>query len=104
MKFVQAMYDVGYIISGIKTSKEVRVGDTITHVARPASEAIAGFEEVKPMVFAGVYPIETEDFENLRASLEKLQLNDASLSLGIWFPLRFLGIVAHGDCSGTFGS
>ena len=65
--------DVGYIISGIKTSKEVRVGDTITHVARPASDAIAGFEEVKPMVFAGVYPIETEDFENLRASLEKLQ-------------------------------
>lgn len=62
--------DVGYIISGIKTSREVRVGDTITHVARPAKDAIAGFEEVKPMVFAGVYPIDSEDFENLRASLE----------------------------------
>ncbi len=71
--------NVGYIISGIKTSREVRVGDTITHVARPCENAIEGFEEVKPMVFAGVYPIETEDFENLRASLEKLQLNDASL-------------------------
>ncbi len=71
--------NVGYIISGIKTSKEVKVGDTITHVNRPA-EAIAGFEEVKPMVFAGVYPIEAEDFENLRSSLEKLQLNDASLT------------------------
>ncbi len=72
--------NVGYIISGIKTSKEVRVGDTITHVNRPCEKAIDGFEEVKPMVFAGVYPIETEDFENLRASLEKLQLNDASLT------------------------
>ncbi len=72
--------NVGYIISGIKTSKEVRVGDTITHVNRPCEAAIDGFEEVKPMVFAGVYPIETEDFENLRNSLEKLQLNDASLS------------------------
>ena len=72
--------NVGYIISGIKSSKEVKVGDTITHVNRPCANAIAGFEEVKPMVFAGVYPIETEDFENLRASLEKLQLNDASLT------------------------
>ena len=72
--------DVGYIISGIKTSKEVKVGDTITHVARPCDKAIAGFEEVKPMVFAGVYPIEAEEFEDLRASLEKLQLNDASLT------------------------
>ena len=72
--------DVGYIISGIKTSKEVKVGDTITHIARPCEKAIAGFEEVKPMVFAGVYPIEAEDFEDLRASLEKLQLNDASLT------------------------
>ena len=93
--------DVGYIISGIKTSKEVRVGDTITHVARPALEAIAGFEEVKPMVFAGVYPIETEEFENLRASLEKLQLNDASLTfqpessaaLGFGFRCGFLGLL-----------
>ena len=72
--------DVGYIISGIKTSKEVKVGDTITHIARPCEEAIAGFEEVKPMVFAGVYPIAAEDFEDLRSSLEKLQLNDASLT------------------------
>jgi len=67
--------DVGYIISGIKTSREVKVGDTITHIARPCDKAIDGFEEVKPMVFAGVYPIESEDFEDLRASLEKLQLN-----------------------------
>ena len=72
--------DVGYIISGIKASTEVRVGDTVTHVDRPCKEAISGFEEVKPMVFAGVYPIEPEDYENLRASLEKLQLNDASLT------------------------
>ena len=93
--------DVGYIISGIKTSKEVRVGDTITHIARPAPEAIEGFEEVKPMVFAGVYPIETEDFENLRTSREKLQLNDASLTftpessvaLGFGFRCGFLGLL-----------
>ena len=93
--------DVGYIISGIKTSKEVKVGDTITHVKRPATEGIAGFEEVKPMVFAGVYPIESEDFENLRASLEKLQLNDASLTfspessvaLGFGFRCGFLGLL-----------
>lgn len=93
--------NVGYIISGIKTSTEVKVGDTITHVARPCAEAIAGFEEVKPMVFAGVYPIETEDFENLRASLEKLQLNDASLTfqpessvaLGFGFRCGFLGLL-----------
>jgi GTP-binding protein LepA len=93
--------NVGYIISGIKTSKEVKVGDTITHVKRPASKAIAGFEEVKPMVFAGVYPIESEEFENLRASLEKLQLNDASLTfqpessvaLGFGFRCGFLGLL-----------
>ncbi len=93
--------NVGYIISGIKSSKEVKVGDTITHVARPCEKAIAGFEEVKPMVFAGVYPIETEDFENLRASLEKLQLNDASLTfqpessaaLGFGFRCGFLGLL-----------
>ena len=93
--------DVGYIISGIKTSKEVKVGDTITHVARPCDKAIAGFEEVKPMVFAGVYPIEAEDFEDLRASLEKLQLNDASLTfqpesslaLGFGFRCGFLGLL-----------
>jgi len=93
--------DVGYIISGIKTSTEVKVGDTITHVNRPCEAAIAGFEEVKPMVFAGVYPIETEDFEDLRASLEKLQLNDASLTfspessvaLGFGFRCGFLGLL-----------
>ncbi len=93
--------NVGYIISGIKTSREVRVGDTITHVERPCEAAIEGFEEVKPMVFAGVYPIETEDFENLRASLEKLQLNDASLTfqpessaaLGFGFRCGFLGLL-----------
>ena len=93
--------NVGYIISGIKSSKEVKVGDTITHVARPCEKAIAGFEEVKPMVFAGVYPIETEDFENLRASLEKLQLNDASLTfqpessaaLDFGFRCGFLGLL-----------
>lgn len=93
--------NVGYIISGIKTSREVRVGDTITHVERPCEGAIDGFEEVKPMVFAGVYPIETEDFENLRASLEKLQLNDASLTfqpessmaLGFGFRCGFLGLL-----------
>ncbi|MDD4630616.1 MAG: translation elongation factor 4 [Proteiniphilum sp.] len=93
--------DVGYIISGIKTSKEVKVGDTITHVKRPAAKSIEGFEEVKPMVFAGVYPIESEDFENLRASLEKLQLNDASLTfqpessvaLGFGFRCGFLGLL-----------
>lgn len=93
--------DVGYIISGIKTSKEVKVGDTITHVKNPCKKAIAGFEEVKPMVFAGVYPIESEDFENLRASLEKLQLNDASLTfqpessvaLGFGFRCGFLGLL-----------
>ena len=93
--------DVGYIVSGIKTATEVKVGDTITTVERPCATAIAGFEEVKPMVFAGVYPIETEDFELLRASLEKLQLNDASLTfqpessvaLGFGFRCGFLGLL-----------
>jgi len=93
--------NVGYIISGIKTSKEVKVGDTITHVKRPASTSIAGFQEVKPMVFAGVYPIETEDFEDLRTAIEKLQLNDASLTfeaessvaLGFGFRCGFLGML-----------
>ena len=92
---------VGYIISGIKTSAEVRVGDTITHVANPCTKAIEGFQEVKPMVFAGVYPIDPEDFENLRTSLEKLQLNDASLTftpessvaLGFGFRCGFLGLL-----------
>ena len=93
--------DVGYIISGIKTSKEVKVGDTITHIARPCDKAISGFEEVKPMVFAGLYPIDAEDYENLRSSLEKLQLNDASLTfmpessvaLGFGFRCGFLGLL-----------
>ncbi len=93
--------NVGYIISGIKTSKEVKVGDTITQVKRPCDGAIDGFQEVKPMVYAGVYPIVTEDFENLRASIEKLQLNDASLTyqaesslaLGFGFRCGFLGML-----------
>ena len=93
--------DVGYIISGIKASKEVKVGDTITHIKRPCERAIEGFEEVKPMVFAGLYPIDSEDFENLRSSLEKLQLNDASLTfqpessvaLGFGFRCGFLGLL-----------
>ncbi|MDR3184559.1 MAG: translation elongation factor 4 [Prevotellaceae bacterium] len=93
--------DVGYIISGIKTAVEVKVGDTITHVERPCREAIAGFEEVKPMVFAGLYPVEADDYEDLRASIEKLQLNDASLTfvpesslaLGFGFRCGFLGLL-----------
>ena len=93
--------EVGYIISGIKDAKEVKVGDTITHVARPCAQAISGFQEVKPMVFAGVYPIDPNDYENLRTSLEKLQLNDASLSflpessiaLGFGFRCGFLGLL-----------
>ena len=93
--------DVGYIISGIKVSREVKVGDTITHVSNPCSEAIAGFEEVKPMVFAGVYPVDADEYEDLRASLEKLQLNDASLTfepesslaLGFGFRCGFLGLL-----------
>ena len=93
--------EVGYIISGIKDATEVKVGDTITHIARPCEKAIAGFQEVKPMVFAGVYPIEPSEYENLRASLEKLQLNDASLTfqpessvaLGFGFRCGFLGLL-----------
>ncbi len=93
--------DVGYIISGIKEAREVKVGDTITSVERPASEAIAGFEEVKPMVFAGIYPVDTEEYELLRSALEKLQLNDASLvfepessaALGFGFRCGFLGML-----------
>lgn len=93
--------EVGYIISGIKDAKEVKVGDTITHTLKPCDKAIAGFQEVKPMVFAGVYPIEPSEYENLRASLEKLQLNDASLTfmpessvaLGFGFRCGFLGLL-----------
>ena len=92
---------VGYIISGIKTASEVKVGDTITHVSNPCTDAIAGFEEVKPMVFAGLYPVETDQYEELRASLEKFQLNDASLvfepesslALGFGFRCGFLGLL-----------
>ena len=93
--------EVGYIISGIKDATEVKVGDTITHIARPCEKAIDGFQEVKPMVFAGVYPIDPSEYENLRASLEKLQLNDASLTfmpessvaLGFGFRCGFLGLL-----------
>lgn len=93
--------DVGYIISGIKTAKEVKVGDTITSLENPTTEAIAGFENVKPMVFAGIYPVDTEEYEDLRASLEKLQLNDAALifepessaALGFGFRCGFLGML-----------
>jgi GTP-binding protein LepA len=93
--------DVGYIISGIKNSVEVKVGDTITHVDRPCEKAIAGFEDVKPMVFAGIYPVDADDYEDLRSSIEKLQLNDASLSfvpessaaLGFGFRCGFLGLL-----------
>ena len=93
--------DVGYIISGIKAAAEVKVGDTITHVARPCTEAIAGFEEVKPMLFAGMYPVQADRYEDLRATLEKFQLNDASfvyepessLALGFGFRCGFLGLL-----------
>src|SRR5690606_39112918 len=93
--------NVGYIITGIKESKEIKVGDTITTVANPCAEGIKGFEDVKPMVFAGIYPIENDDFEDLRDSLEKLQLNDASLvyepessvALGFGFRCGYLGLL-----------
>src|SRR5208283_4649899 len=93
--------DVGYIISGIKAAREVKVGDTITQVANPCESGIAGFEEVKPMVFAGIYPVDADDYEELRASIEKLQLNDASLTfipessaaLGFGFRCGFLGLL-----------
>src|SRR5690606_11798668 len=93
--------DVGYIISGIKTAKEVKVGDTITHVENPCEKAIEGCEEVKPMVFAGIYPIDADDYEDLRNAMDKLQLNDASLTfepessaaLGFGFRCGFLGLL-----------
>jgi GTP-binding protein LepA len=93
--------DVGYIISGIKSAKEVKVGDTITHVNKPCDKAISGFEEVKPMVFAGIYPIDADDYEDLRGAMDKLQLNDASLTfepessaaLGFGFRCGFLGLL-----------
>ncbi len=100
-KDVLSTGDVGYIISGIKTAKEVKVGDTITHVKNPCAKAISGFEEVKPMVFAGVYPIDADDYEDLRTAMDKLQLNDASLTfepessaaLGFGFRCGFLGLL-----------
>ena len=93
--------DVGYVITGIKVSREIKVGDTITHVVNPCTEPVKGFEEVKPMVFAGIYPLDNDDFEDLRDSLEKLQLNDASLvfepetsaALGFGFRCGFLGML-----------
>ena len=93
--------NVGYLISGIKVAREVKVGDTITHIKRPCGQAVKGFENVKPMVFAGIYPVETSEFEELRASMEKLQLNDASLvwepetsaALGFGFRCGFLGML-----------
>jgi len=93
--------DVGYIISGIKSAREVKVGDTITHVENPCDKGIEGFEEVKPMVFAGIYPVDADDYEDLRTSIEKLQLNDASLTfvpessaaLGFGFRCGFLGLL-----------
>ena len=105
LKFVQQdeikAGNVGYIMSGIKSSKDVKVGDTITHVENPCEEGVAGFEDVKPMVFAGVYPVDASEYEDLRASLEKLQLNDASLTfepesslaLGFGFRCGFLGLL-----------
>jgi GTP-binding protein LepA len=100
-KDVLSAGDVGYIISGIKTSREVKVGDTITHVEKPCESAIEGFEDVKPMVFAGIYPVDADDYEDLRMSMEKLQLNDASLvfelessaALGFGFRCGFLGLL-----------
>jgi len=104
--------DVGYIISGIKTAKEVKVGDTITHVENPCSKAVSGYEEVKPMVYAGIYPVDADDYEDLRAAMDKLQLNDASLTfepessaaLGFGFRCGFFGTAAHGNYSGTAGT
>ena len=105
--------DVGYLITGVKEAKEVKVGDTITSVANPTDGAIEGFEEVKPMVFAGIYPVDTEEYEELRASMEKLQLNDASLvfcslkvlrPLGFGFRCGFLGMLALRNYSRAFGT
>ncbi len=98
---VMGVGDVGYIITGVKASSEVKVGDTITHVKNPCENAISGFEDVKPMVFAGIYPVDADDYEDLRISIEKLQLNDASLSfipessaaLGFGFRCGFLGLL-----------
>ena len=100
-KSILSTGEVGYIISGIKDAREVKVGDTITTVDNSSSEAIKGFEDVKPMVFAGIYPVDTEDYEELRKSMEKLQLNDASLTfepessvaLGFGFRCGFLGML-----------
>jgi GTP-binding protein LepA len=104
--------DVGYIITGIKNAKEVKVGDTITLTNNPTPELIKGFEEVKPMVFAGIFPVNTDDFEELRECMDKLQLNDASLTyeletsqaLGFRISLWLPGIAPYGDHPGKAGS
>ncbi len=104
--------DVGYLITGIKTAKEVKVGDTITDFAKPTTNIVEGFEDVKPMVFAGIYPVDTEDYEELRNSMEKLQLNDASLvfqpessaALRFWFSMWLLRDVTHGNYPRTIGA
>ena len=104
--------DVGYIISGIKEAKEVKVGDTITHVSRPCEKMVQGFEDVKPMVFAGIYPVDTDEYEELRDAMGKLQLNDASLTyepessmaLGFGFSLWIFGNASHGNCARTTGA
>jgi GTP-binding protein LepA len=104
--------DVGYIITGIKNAKEVRVGDTLTLANNPNPEMIKGFVEVKPMVFAGIFPVDTDDFAELRECMDKLQLNDASLTfeletsqaLRFWFPLRLSRFAAYGNYTGTFGT
>ena len=104
--------EVGFIIAGIKELTSAKVGDTVTLADKPAGEALPGFKEVKPQVFAGLYPVESNQFEALRDALEKLQLNDASLQYepenstgaGLWFSLRFFGPAAHGDSAGTPGA
>jgi hypothetical protein len=100
--------DVGYIISGIKVSSEVKVGDTITQVKNPCDRAISGFEDVKPMVFAGIYPVDADEYEDLRISIEKLQLNDASLTFvpessaaRLRFQMRIPWSSAYGNNPGT---
>ena len=102
---------MGYLICGIKTLADAKVGDTITHKDKPAEEPLEGFSEVKPMVYSGIYPIESKDFEPLRKALEKLQLNDAAFTfeaensdaLGFWFSMWLLGTSAHGSDSRTIG-
>ena len=103
--------DVGYITASIKTVQDTRVGDTVTLADNPAAEALPGYRKMNPMVYCGLYPIDTSRYNDLREALEKLQLNDAALqfepetsSFRVWFPLWFLRFAAHGCCSGTFGT